>query len=84
MVTTFSLRLGLYFRGVGDCIGLRPILWRCKVRNRWNLAGFSPENPPMANLLKKKKEQIALFIFLVNPPGLEPGTPTLKVLCSTC
>jgi len=29
----------------------------------------------------KKKEGIALF--LVNPPGLEPGTPTLKVLCST-
>ena len=32
----------------------------------------------MANPLKKKKEQISLFLFLVNPPGLEPGTPTLK------
>ena len=42
LVTIFSLRLELYFRGVGDCIGLRPILWRCKVRNRWNLAGFAP------------------------------------------
>ena len=31
-----------------------------------------------------KKEQPKLFLFLVIRLGLEPKTPTLKVLCSTC
>ena len=33
---------------------------------------------------KKAADVICCSLILVNPPGLEPGTPTLKVLCSTC
>ena len=33
---------------------------------------------------KKTADVICCSLILVNPPGLEPGTPTLKVLCSTC
>ena len=33
---------------------------------------------------KSNRWNLLLVKFLVNPPGLEPGTPTLKVLCSTC
>ena len=33
---------------------------------------------------KKKRQPLMIVAFSVIPPGLEPGTPTLKVLCSTC
>ena len=33
---------------------------------------------------KKKRQSQKIAAFSVIPPGLEPGTPTLKVLCSTC
>ena len=32
----------------------------------------------------KQKADRFQICRLVNSPGLEPGTPTLKVLCSTC
>ena len=44
---------------------------------------FSPIRPP-SGVVQKKTATIKLLSRLVNPPGLEPGTPTLKVLCSTC
>ena len=37
----------------------------------------------VGNRYKKKTATIKLLSRLVNPPGFEPGTPTLKVLCST-
>ena len=36
------------------------------------------------SILFTQKEKAFDLLFCVNPPGLEPGTPTLKVLCSTC
>ena len=36
------------------------------------------------SMLFTQKEKAFDLLFCVNPPGLEPGTPTLKVLCSTC
>ena len=36
------------------------------------------------NIYKNKKRQPDwIAVSSVIPPGLEPGTPTLKVLCST-
>ena len=36
------------------------------------------------NTDSRNKGEPKLSFISVNPPGLEPGTPTLKVLCSTC
>ena len=35
-------------------------------------------------VVQKKRQSQKIAAFSVIPPGLEPGTPTLKVLCSTC
>ena len=33
---------------------------------------------------KRADNRLIINSFVVNPLGLEPRTPTLKVLCSTC
>ncbi len=38
----------------------------------------------MIEKTKRADNQLTVSSFLVNPLGLEPRTPTLKVLCSTC
>ena len=38
----------------------------------------------MIEKTKRADNRLTVSSFLVNPLGLEPRTPTLKVLCSTC
>ena len=80
LVTTFSLRLGLYFRGVGNCIELRSILWRCKVRDRENLAGSAPRYPLFANHLIQKKESISRLLSICDPVGARTQNLQLRRL----
>ena len=82
LVTHFSLRLGLELSGEENCIGLRPILSDCKVRNPQNLAGSVPNVPTSANILTQKKEQKSLLLESVIPLGLEPKTYSLEGCCS--
>ncbi len=53
------------------------------------LPGFADDPIPLPSLLvsnnnEKKRTTFQLSSFLVIRLGLEPRTPTLKVLCSTC
>ena len=49
-----------------------------------NSAGFAPLNRQRLTSWYRKRSRLLDSFKVVNPPGLEPGTPTLKVLCSTC
>ena len=76
---------GLCFR---DPAGAR--LRYFQLRNRV-LSLLTPSQPPwqggVSRVLatsEKKRQPFLIAVLSVIPPGLEPGTPTLKVLCSTC
>ena len=69
LVTPCSLRLGFDLLREKNCIELRPILWRCKVRDRENLAGSAPQYPLLANHLIQKKESISRLLGICDSGG---------------